>query len=301
MPILTVRHLTRYRYQRPVAFGEHRLMFRPREGHDQRIISERLVITPEPVSLRFVHDVFGNSVGFARFGKPADELTFESIVELDHRPTPLDDKDDLSDPAARYPVVYSVDDVPDLLRSIERKHDDPEGELARWAQRFVRRRGRTGLLALLSEMTHAIHDEFRYAGRLDGGTQTPLQTLSRGTGTCRDFATLMIEAARQLDLAARFVSGYICARPGGAGQRLGGGHTHAWARVYLPRHGWVDFDPTNGIVGSTDLIRVAVARDSVQAAPLTGSWDGELEDYIGMDVEVDVRAKRAATVIRRVA
>ena len=300
MSYLTVRHSTVYRYREPVSLGEHRMMFRPREGYDQRVISDRLVITPEPVSLRFVHDVFGNCVGIARFAGAADRLTFESTVELDHRPAPLHDDDDLAEHAStRYPVVYSADDIPDLLRSIERKHPDPHRVLERWAQRFVRRDA--GVLDMLSDMTHAIHDEFRYVGRLEAGTQTPLATLRRGSGTCRDFAMLMIEAARHLNLAARFVSGYIYSGARKAGGRVGGGHTHAWARVYLPRHGWVDFDPTNGIVGSTDLIRVGVARDSAQATPLCGTWNGDVADYIGMDVEVDVRAKRSAAMIRRVA
>ena len=275
-------------------------MFRPREGHDQRILFERLVITPEPVSLRLVHDVFGNCVGIARFAGAAAELCFESTVELDHRPPLLGEEDD--DPGAFYPVVYGAEDVPDLLRSIQRKHPDPNGVLKRWAERFVRPDGPTGLLDLLSEMTHAIHAEFRYVARVEAGTQTPLQTLRRGAGTCRDFAVLMIEAARHLDLAARFASGYVCpGARGSAGSRVGGGHTHAWAQVYLPRLGWVDFDPTNGIVGSTDLVRVAVARDSAQASPLSGTWNGEASDYLGMEVEVDVRAKRQAAKLRRVA
>lgn len=275
-------------------------MFRPREGHDQRILGERLVIVPEPVSLRFMHDVFGNCVGVARFAGPAEELSFESTVELDHRPPALEDAEDATDPSALYPAVYGAEDVRDLLQSIQRKHPDPDGVLRRWAEQFVRRGGPTGLLDLLSEITHVIHKDFRYAGRVEAGTQTPLETLDRGAGACRDFAMLMIEAARHLDLAARFASGYIY--PGSRrGARTGGGHTHAWAQVYLPRLGWVDFDPTNGIVGSTDLIRVAVARDGSQASPLSGTWDGELDDYIGMEVEVDVRARRTAAQIRRVA
>jgi len=276
------------------------MMFRPREGYDQRVLSDRLVITPEPVSLRLVHDVFGNCVGIARFAGKADTLTFESTVELDHRPAPVADEDGMADAAATlYPVAYSAEDIPDLLRSIEREHADPDRVLERWARSFVDKRGQTGVLDLLSRMTRTIHSQFSYAGRLEVGTQTPLETLRLGTGSCRDFAVLMIEAARSLNLAARFVSGYIYSSEGV--ERTGGGHTHAWVRVYLPRCGWVEFDPTNGIVGSTDLIRVAVARDPAQALPLSGTWTGESGDYAGMEVEVDVRATRPPTPIRRVA
>lgn len=106
----------------------------------------------------------------------------------------------------------------------------------------------------------------------------------------------VLDAVRSLGLAARFVSGYIYSGSAKAG-RTGGGHTHAWARVYLPDCGWVDFDPTNGIVGNLDLIRVAVVADPRLALPLYGSWDGEAKDYLGMDVSVDltVEADVAAT------
>jgi transglutaminase-like putative cysteine protease len=288
MPSLIVRHLTRYRYASPVAFGEHRMMFRPCESYDQRIIDHRLKITPEPSELRSMHDVFGNAVQIARFNTKARELVFESTVELEHAPEPPVGDDSKS---ARYPMAYGPDDMPDLLRSIERQHPDPERALERWAQRFVKRDGPTVVLDLLAEMTHTIHQEFGYAARLEVGTQTPLETLHLGTGSCRDLAVLMIEAVRSLGFAARFVSGYIYSRgkPAGGQARVGGGHTHAWVRVYLPRRGWVEYDPTNGIVGGIDLVRVAVARDPRQAVPLSGSWSGEAGDYQGMDVEVDVK------------
>lgn len=298
MAVLTVRHLTRYRYARPVRLGEHRIMYRPREAHDQRILEERIVITPEPTVLRFVHDVFGNSVAIARFAAPTDRLTFESAVTLDHRPEALDQEDA---GAAAFPPVYSAEDAPDLLRSIERDHPDAEGRLERWTRRFAEAYGAKGALAVLAGMTRTIHAEFGYAGRLEIGTQTPLETLHLGTGSCRDFAVLMIEAARCLNIAARFVSGYVYSEGADGAARTGGGHTHAWVQAYLPHYGWVEFDPTNGIVGNTDLIRVAVARDPRQALPLSGTWYGEQADYLGMDVEVDVTAMQTLQLRRRAA
>jgi transglutaminase-like putative cysteine protease len=105
---------------------------------------------------------------------------------------------------------------------------------------------------------------------------------------------LMMEAVRSLGLAARFCSGYIycgdaaTSAAASASARRGGGHTHAWVSVYLPSCGWIEFDPTNGIVGNTDLVRVATVRDPRQAAPLTGSYLGAAEDFLGMEVAVDV-------------
>lgn len=302
MSLLTVRHVTTYRYRQPVAFGEHRMMLRPREGHDQRIIETSLRITPEPVQLRWVHDVFGNSVAVARFTGRARKLRFESVTQLDHAAQNVLDFD-LEDYAVAYPFAYAIDEIPDLARSIERHYPDPDRLVDRWARRFLRDDRATGTLELLSAMTHGIKQELAYIARHERGIQEPAQTLKLGSGTCRDFAVLMIEAARSLGLAARFVSGYLYsagrdgAEPGSA--NVGGGATHAWARIYLPGAGWVEFDPTNGIVGNRDLIRVAVARDPRQAVPLHGTWTGFPNDNIGMDVEVSVTSAEVPEPLRR--
>jgi transglutaminase-like putative cysteine protease len=292
---LSLRHTTRYTYRAPVGFGEHRMMFRPREGVDQRVIASRLVIVPEPVELRFSQDVFGNWVGLARFDAQADTLKFDSHVMLEHaRSFAADAASDVIRPLAARFDGYGEDEAADLSGSIRRHFHDPDGELCRWASRFLSRRGPTDVLAALSAMTQAIRGEFRYAQRLEGGCQAPLETLRLRRGSCRDFAMLMIEAVRSLGLAARFCSGYIyCGESASSSTasvstRRGGGHTHAWVTVYLPSCGWIEFDPTNGIVGNADLVRVAVVRDPRQAAPLTGSYMGAAEDFIGMEVAVDV-------------
>jgi transglutaminase-like putative cysteine protease len=147
-------------------------------------------------------------------------------------------------------------------------------------------------LALLARMSQAIKDGFVYAARDAEGTRTTIETLDAGSGSCRDFAIFMMEAVRSLGLAARFVSGYLYdpAADGGGSDAVGAGATHAWVEVYLPGAGWVEFDPTNGLVGTKDLIRVAVVRDPAQAVPLAGSWTGAPADYLGMTVEVRVSA-----------
>jgi transglutaminase-like putative cysteine protease len=302
MDILTVRHLTRYRYAKPVALGEHRMMFRPRESFDQHVLESSLTITPKPVDVRYIHDVFGNSIGIARFAIKAKDLVFESINRLEHTP-----EDSLDDPTSRdrglnsYPFAYHATDLPDVHSSMLRGYSDPDHILSHWSRRFLQGLPKVDAANVLAAITHGIHDELKYVGRQSGPPQSPLETLRLGRGTCRDFAVLMMEAVRTLGLAVRFVSGYlyIPASENVASTRLGGGNTHAWVRVFLPNGGWAEFDPTNGIVGNRDLIRVAVVRDPVQATPLSGTWEGAAGDYLGMDVEVQVTAEQTPDVTRR--
>ena len=262
-------------------------MVRPRESYDQHLVDADLVITPEPSGLRWLQDVFGNSVAIATFATHAKELVFDSRVRLIHEPAELQDVD-IEDYARFYPFTYSSEEMPDLLRSIERQHHDPLRQIDSWARRFVARDGRTDTLDMLSAMTAAIKREFTYVARAEKGTQTPIETLAKRKGTCRDYAMLMIEAVRALGFAARFVSGYVY-NPSSRERHVGGGNTHAWVRVYLPGSGWVEFDPTNGIVGNRGLIRVAIARDLYQAVPISGTWSGFPGSFQDMSVSVDIR------------
>ncbi|MES3110360.1 transglutaminase family protein [Sphingomonas aurantiaca] len=296
MPSLTLSHVTKYSYRQPVAFGEHRIMVRPRESYDQRLIDTQLTITPEPAEVRWLHDVFGNAVAIATFDKRAKDLVIDSRVRLDHSPAELQNVD-IERYARFYPFTYSSEDMPDLLRSIERQHHDPLRQIDSWARRFVAPGGQTDTLAMLSEMTAAIKREFTYVQRPEKGTQSPIETLARRKGTCRDYAMLMIEAVRALGFAARFVSGYVY-NPTRRESRTGGGSTHAWVRVYIPGSGWVEFDPTNGIVGNRGLIRVAIARDIYQAVPVSGTWSGFPGSFLDMTVSVDITVDEDETVMQ---
>ena len=289
MTLLHVRHATTYRYANPVSFGAHRMMFRPRDSHDLRLLSTRLVIDPEPGRVRWLHDVFGNSVAIVTFDEEAraTELRIVSELDLDHYEISLPEFP-LEDYARTHPFSYPASDIPDLGRLIERHYPDFDHAVDAWAKGFVRVDARTETQDLLAWITRGIKLTFKYAAREEEGTQTPAETLRKGSGSCRDFALLMMEAVRSLGFAARFVSGYLYSPNADGAGNVGGGATHAWVQVYLPGAGWVEFDPTNGIVGNRDLIRVAVARDPGQAVPLAGSWSGAPGDYLGMDVDVTV-------------
>jgi transglutaminase-like putative cysteine protease len=291
---LNVRHLTVYRYQRPIELGEHRMMMRPRDRHDQRLIASELIIEPRPTRLRWLYDAFDNCVALATFEGETKALRIENRFAVER--TGDDSPGGEIDPAARtFPFAYAAEELPDVARSMERLYTDPTGELDRWAHQFTVPGGTTPTGRLLMTMTYAIKEGFSYERREEAGVQSPRRTLDTRRGSCRDFAVLMMEAARALGIAARFVSGYIHVgrEEDGEDLKLGGGATHAWCEVYLPGAGWIEFDPTNGLIGSRDLIRVAVARDPAQAAPLTGTYFGSLEDEMGMEVTVRVTQPKA--------
>ena len=283
MSLLTVRHSTVYRYREPVRLGEHRMMFRPRASHDLRLIETRLVITPRPALLRWLHDSFDNSVAIATFGETTSALSFESTVALEHyESTPLDYP--LEAQARRYPFRYSDEDFPNLVRALAPHYRDTV--VGEWALQFLDPSDSTDTMAMLRAMTRGICDEITYVGRPEKGVQTPDETLERKRGSCRDLAVLMMEAARSLGVASRFVSGYIYT-PNQSGL-AGGGATHAWMQAYLPGAGWIDFDPTNSIIGNRNLIRVAVAWAPEYVLPLWGTYFGPPGAFVRMDVDVSV-------------
>lgn len=302
----TVRHLSVYRYSEPVDFGEHRMMFRPRSGHDLRLVTTQLKITPEPARLRWLHDLFDNSVAVATFDTQSDVLSFESEVTIEHVEAPQPDYA-LERYAATFPFAYTNDEASDLVNA--RNRTEPDSDVDAWAKRFLTPGETLGTMALLRAMTQEINDDFKYVRRTEKGVNRPADTLRLKSGSCRDFAVLMMDAVRSLGLAARFVSGYIyvpdadepapplaseAPEPGDPEKvappetARGGGATHAWLQIYLPGAGWVDFDPTNSIVGNRHLIRVAVAWDHHHALPLWGTWTGEPGSFRGLDVEVSV-------------
>jgi transglutaminase-like putative cysteine protease len=290
MKRFSVKHSTLYRYAKPVMFGQHRLMLRPRDSHDLRLVGAALSLSP-PGTLRWLHDVYGNSVALVDFTAPSSELRITSTLTLERyallRPEfPLDPE------AETYPFVYSPSDRSDLGRLLEPHYPDPNGIVDAWAKSFVLDRP-VGTLELLTRMNGAIRAEFAYSTREEQGTQTPIETLERRRGTCRDYALLLIEGARTLGFGARFVSGYLYdpALDGGGPGVQGAGATHAWVEIYLPGAGWVEYDPTNGLIAAESLVRVAVARDPSQAIPVSGTFEGEPGDFLGLDVEVTVTAQ----------
>jgi transglutaminase-like putative cysteine protease len=293
MTIFSVEHTTRYSYRNPIVPGIHRLMFRPRDSFDQRLLASNLVVLPTPVDIRWTHDAFGNCITHVEFDAPTTSMSFETRLLIDHRP---EDSPDFSieEYARNHPFDYSEEELPDLAPYMRRHHAEDDC-VEQWLATFMHANARTPTGQLLMTLNEAIRDGFAYNRRTVLGTRTPGETIARREGTCRDFALLMMEGARQLGFAARFVTGYVYVPDRDQTSRLGGGSTHAWCQIYLPGSGWAEFDPTNGIVGNRDLIRVGVARTPLQATPLSGYYYGNTNDEIGMNVSVQVRADPPTT------
>jgi transglutaminase-like putative cysteine protease len=201
---------------------------------------------------------------------------------------------DIDDFARTYPFAYAAEDRSDLAPFIAPLTPDPK--LDRWVAQFLRRDGSADTRELLVDLTRTIRQNFKHVARHEKGTQDPVKTLKLGSGSCRDLAVLMIAALRSLGIAARFVSGYL--NLDDDDDSLMGGNTHAWVQVCVPGPGWVDFDPSSGMVGNQNLVRVAVVGEPRDAIPLLGTWIGAASDHLAMKVAVKVIAAAEASARR---
>jgi transglutaminase-like putative cysteine protease len=284
--IISITHVTRYSYDRPVAFGPHRLLVRPRDGHDMRVLEAHLSITPA-ADVRWQFDAFGNSVAHAEFSAASDCLEIKSEL-LIKRYAGHNEHSELGRAPGMMPQRYRGENLIDLAPFIPMQFQEERAALAEWLNTEFKERP-AEILKFLSALSATIHNAFTYSRREQRGTQSALTTLTKGTGTCRDFAFLFMECARLFGFAARFVTGYLHVRDEDDGDVKGGGSTHAWTEIYVSGAGWVEFDPTNLIERSQSLIRIAVTRTPAQATPISGTYDKEQGKFLGMSVDVSVR------------
>jgi transglutaminase-like putative cysteine protease len=279
---IRIQHRTTYRYAQPVKFGEHRIMVRPREGHDVHIEASVLDISPAH-TIRWMRDVNGNSLAKVDFLEAADELVFYSELVLDQYDTnPLDFI--LEDSAVHYPFVYDPDSLTELAPYMAILYPRDTAALRDWQAQFWKPGEQLETFTLIQRINRHIFTNFKYRRRDEPGVQTPAETLKKNTGSCRDFATLLLEACRSWGLAARFASGYMQCEA----TEAGGASTHAWTEVYLPGAGWKGFDPTSGVMTGAQHVTVAVSRNPENAAPIAGSFKGPPNSALGITVDVTV-------------
>ena len=294
MARITIVHTTEYAYRNPVGLTRHRLMLRPDESHDLHLLKAELLVDPAPAATHWKHDAFDNSICYLDWDETlrTDKLRIVSSLDLTHHPGSHPLLEYSLDPeASQFPFTYGPHEAPDLAHLAQHTETDPDGAVDAWARRIVAEAGTSETLAVLDAMTQGIKATFQYNARYEEGTQTAAQTLALGSGTCRDFAVLMMEALRSYGVATRFVTGYLYDNE--SGETRGGGSTHAWCSVYLPGAGWVEYDPTNGLVAGANLVRVGVAREAAQASPVSGGFFGQADDSLGLHVDVTVSADPA--------
>ena len=288
-------HRTAHRYQQPIEFGAHKLILRPRESRNLRLLTHDLKIAPAAV-VTWAQDVFGNAVATATFQEPSETLVINSFAELtlDVDQWPVFD---VAASAVSFPFLLSEDDMVDLGALRLQGYLDSDGQLREWAQGFVST-GQSDTLTLLKDLCAGVAARVAYEIREGEGTQSPTETLRRNRGSCRDFAVLFVDAVRSLGFGARIASGYLFDPDQDVVGSDGSGSTHAWAEVYVPGAGWIVFDPTNRSVGGFNLVPVAVARDIRQTMPISGSFVGHPDAFEGMDVRVRVELSDQSTKAR---
>jgi len=284
MQRLRIRHLTEYQFGSAVTLLPHRLLLRPREGHDVHIESSRLEISPFH-TVKWHRDLFDNSVAVVTFQEPAARLTITSEVVIQHyEEAPLDFL--VEDYAVNYPFLYQADERPDLMPFQQPAYPNDAEAVQEWLGEFGFGLGPTETYSMLDRLNRAIASGFTYIVRKDEGVQRPARTLAERRGSCRDYAALLIDACRHLGLASRFVSGYSH----GSATEAGNASTHAWIEVYLPGPGWKGFDPTSGELTGSGHIPVAVARHPETVPPVAGSFVGPAGSRPALTVKVQVTA-----------
>ncbi len=285
MTQIRISHTTVYHYRSAVSLNPHRLMLRPRESRELQLTSHTLKVSPD-ATIAWANDVSGNAVATASFAGKTDVLRIESSLKLDlaANPWPIFN---IAATALNFPFFYSNDDRADLGALAIQQYLDPNGRLKMWARSFMRNTA-PDTLELLKAISLGVSESLQYEVRESEGTQTPNESLDCGRGSCRDFAVMFAEAVRSLDMGARIVSGYLYDPQGCATGSTGSGSTHAWAEVYVPGAGWINFDPTNRSIGGFNLVPVAVARDIKLLMPVSGSFVGIADAFAGMEVEVRV-------------
>ncbi len=280
MKHIRILHRTEYHYHAPVRLGPHRAMMRPREGHDVHIERASVEIEPQ-ANVRWLRDIYGNSIAVVTFSEPTQKMLIASdltVALYDETPTEC-----LLDPAAAsYPFQYGANEQIEIVpyRLPSYPHDGPA--VQRWLLDLYRPGQFIDTQDLLNKLNTRIFEAFQYRYRPEYGVQLPCTTLALGSGSCRDYAVFMMEAARHWGFAARFVTGYIQMAEGQHGA------THAWTEIYLPGAGWRGYDPTNNKLVGSEHVSVAVAREQDKASPLSGTWEGLADAFKSMDVSVQV-------------
>jgi transglutaminase-like putative cysteine protease len=280
MKRIRIIHTSEYFYNQPVTFNPHRALMRPREGHDVHIVRGAVDIAPK-ATVRWLRDIYDNAIAMVAFEEASDTLRIASEVDVDlYYDDPIEWR--IAPYARSFPFQYEPAEHIDLMIYRLPSYPYDGTTLLTWLRELYGPGQVIDTFDLLNNLNTHIYRSFKYDSRDAFGVQLPNDTLRLGSGTCRDFAVLMMEAARYWGFGARFVSGYIQMAEGQHGA------THAWTEIYIPGAGWRGYDPTNNKLAGSEHIPVAVSREQEKASPLSGSWEGPADAFNRMNVSVQV-------------
>jgi len=281
---LRIHHETVYSYSRPVRFGPHRLVVRPREGHDLRV--ESMDVTSSPTAaVTWTRDVFGNSIATLDFTRrAAKELRIVSDVLVTRTPPYQHRKQDTA--PTPWPPIYDPLEIAVVAAYQQLSYPADAGAVAKWLMTHCVKRPKD-VEEVVRQLNRCIHAQIRYVRREEKGVLTPAQTIKRGVGSCRDFATLLLDAARSLSIAARFASGYLECSAAEAGYAS----THAWVEIYLPGHGWRGYDPTLGKETTQAHVTTGLSNHPRGVMPVTGSFYGPASAFRELKVTVHLKTE----------
>jgi transglutaminase-like putative cysteine protease len=259
---VALHHKTQYIYDRPVQLGPQIVRLRPAPHCRAPIHEYSLKVTPQNHRLHWQQDPLSNYLARLVFPEPVGEFSVE--VDLKAEMAAINPFDFFLDrPAEQFPFAYDPLTAHELCAFLGAETAGPK--LASFLASVPR--GPTGTLDFLVELNRRMQREIGYIRRMEAGIQSCEETLAAGQGSCRDSAWLLVQIARHLGLAARFVSGYLIQLEGDGGDSA---DLHAWAEVYLPGAGWIGFDPTSGLLAAEGHIPLACTPEPGRAAPISG-------------------------------
>lgn len=290
--LASIYHLTHYKYDRPVVLGPQIIRLRPAPQSRTRIVSHSLKVSPGGHFVSHQQDPYGNWLARFVFPEAVRELKIEVDLVADMTVyNPFDFF--VEERAQEWPFEYSEDFAPDLAIYLKTEPDTPK--LKAFFDAIPKTP--TGTVDYIVDINRRVSEAVDYIVRMEPGVQTPEETLTIGSGSCRDSSWLLVQVLRRLGIAARFVSGYLIqlkpdlvALDGPAGTDHDFTDLHAWVEAYLPGAGWVGLDPTSGLLTGESHIPLAATPHYRNAAPISGTLAGNPQ----VEFDFDMQVKRVA-------
>lgn len=278
MPEFKIQHITRYIYQSPVRDSANQIVLYPIQDEWQQVLKHAISISGNPVVDSYT-DYYGNQIGTFTQREPHSHLTITSqlVVETKARDFPVDDMfaaqqwTDLERYSMQVPYIdflrQEYFNALNELKEIVYNHKNASDTPYKTALHFC----------------EYVYKNFKYIAGVTSVETTLDEIWAIKSGVCQDFAHILLEMLRLVNIPARYVSGYICPNKN---DMRGEGATHAWVEAFLPNYGWLGIDPTNNCIASENHIRLAVGRNFTDCSPVKGVYKGSAEHDLEVIVSV---------------